>query len=429
MFGDDVRCVAVVGVQWGDEGKGKIVDVLSERATVVARYQGGANAGHTVRVGDEEFVQHLIPSGILYPDVRCLLGNGVALDPWTLREEMEELRRRGVGLDGRLGVSSRAHLVLPYHKLLDGALEASRGDDPIGTTRRGIGPAYRDKVARTGLRAGDLRDPGRCEEVVRAGCEAANGVLERLEAEARADADDVLAALDEVRDTVLELTTDVGREIREELEGGGRVLLEGAQGSLLDVDHGTYPYVTSSTTTAGGAASGVGIGPTRIDEVLGVVKAYTTRVGRGPFPTELEGAEAERLRTLGGEFGATTGRPRRPGWFDGVGVRFAAGVNGLTALAVTKLDVLDAFDELKLAVGYRLDGEPLDRFPDSAAELERVEPVYEPAPGWDEPTAECRAWGELPRPARDYLERLQSLAGAPARYVSVGSARTEIITV
>ena len=429
MFDGDVRCVAVVGVQWGDEGKGKIVDVLSEQATVVARYQGGANAGHTVRVGDEEFVQHLLPSGILYPHVRCLLGNGVAMDPWTLLEEMEELRRRDVRLDGRLAVSSRAHLVLPYHKLLDGALEESRGEDAIGTTRRGIGPAYRDKVARTGLRVGDLRDPGRCEEVVRAGCRAANGVLERVGSDGRADADEVLAELEQVRDPVLELATDVGREIRDELAGGGRVLLEGAQGSLLDVDHGTYPYVTSSTTTAGGAASGVGIGPTSIDEVLGVVKAYTTRVGRGPFPTELQGEAADRLRTLGAEFGATTGRPRRPGWFDGVSVRFAAGINGLTGLAVTKLDVLDDFDELELAVSYRLDGRTLDRFPDSAAELDRIEPVYESAPGWDEPTAGCRTWGALPEAARDYLERLEELAGAPVRYVSVGSGRTEIITV
>ncbi len=429
MFDDQTRCVAVVGVQWGDEGKGKIVDVLSEQATLVARYQGGANAGHTVRVDDEEFVQHLIPSGILYPHVRCLLGNGVVIDPWTLLEEREELRERGVEIDGRLAKSSRAHLVLPYHKLLDGALESSRGEDRIGTTGRGIGPAYRDKAARSGLRVGDLRDPERRDDVVRRGAEAANDVLERVGAAERADADEILARLDEIRDDVLALATDVGAEVREELDGGGRVLLEGAQGSLLDVDHGTYPFVTSSTTTAGGAAAGVGVGPTRIDAVLGVMKAYTTRVGRGPFPTELTGDEAERLRTLGHEFGATTGRPRRPGWFDGAAVRFAAGVNGLTGLAVTKLDVLDPFEELKLGVAYERGGERLGGFPDSARELEAVEPVYESAPGWGASTDGCRSWEELPERARSYLERLAEQAGAPIRYVSVGSARSQIIRV
>ena len=427
MFDEQTRCVAVVGVQWGDEGKGKIVDVLSEQATLVARYQGGANAGHTVRVEDEEFVQHLIPSGILYPHVRCLLGNGVVVDPWTLLEERDELRERGIEIDGRLAVSSRAHLVLPYHRLLDGALESSRGEDRIGTTGRGIGPAYRDKAARSGLRVGDLDEGSRCEEVVRRGAEAANDVLDRIGAERRADAEEILDALDDVREEMLALATDVGAEIRRELDADGRVLLEGAQGSLLDIDHGTYPFVTSSTTTAGGAAAGVGVGPTRIDEVLGVMKAYTTRVGRGPFPTELTGAEAERLRTLGHEFGATTGRPRRPGWFDGEAVRFAAGVNGLTGLAVTKLDVLDEFDELRVGVAYERDGERVARFPDSATALDAVEPVYEAAAGWRRGTEGCRSWDELPPAARRYLERLAELAGAPIRYVSVGSARSQII--
>ena len=429
MFDQQVQCVAVVGAQWGDEGKGKIVDVLAERADLVARYQGGANAGHTVRVGEEEFVQHLIPSGILYPEARCLLGNGVVVDPWTLLEEMEELRRRGVDLDGRLGVSSRAHLVLPYHKLMDGAMEDSRGSDRIGTTGRGIGPAYRDKVSRTGLRLGDLRDVDHAASVVEAGTDAANAVLEGLGSSRRAEPGEILARLGEIREELLSLATDVGDEIRRELAGDGRVLLEGAQGSLLDIDHGTYPYVTSSTTTAGGAAAGVGIGPTLVDEVLGVVKAYTTRVGNGPFPTELRGGEAERLRTLGDEFGATTGRPRRPGWFDGVAVRFAAGVNGLTALAVTKLDVLDAFDELKLGTSYGLDGDPLDRFPDSAAELGRVVPGYETAPGWPGPTSACRSWDDLPEAARSYVGRIEALSGTAVRYVSVGAKRSQIIAV
>lgn len=427
MFGDGVRCVAVVGAQWGDEGKGKVIDVLARQATVVARYQGGANAGHTVRVGGEEFVLHLIPSGVLYPEVRCLLGNGCVVDPWTLAEERRRLEERGVDLEGRIGISTRAHLVLPYHKLLDSAQEQGRGGDKLGTTGRGIGPAYRDKVARMGLRVADLRDSRRMETVVRAGATAANAVLERSDSSARADAEEVLSTLEDLREDLLALSTDVGEEIRASLGQGGRVLLEGAQGSLLDVDHGTYPFVTSSTTTAGGAAAGVGIGPTLIDQVLGVVKAYTTRVGNGPLPTELSGDEAERLRRLGDEFGATTGRPRRPGWFDGMVVRYAAGVNGLTALAVTKLDVLDEFDELKLAVGYELDDVPATRFPEAAEELERVRPVYELRSGWKVPTREARLWEDLPGEAQSYLRRIEEISGVPVRYVSVGAARSEIV--
>ncbi|MFQ5889354.1 MAG: adenylosuccinate synthase [Gemmatimonadota bacterium] len=429
MFDNGPRCVVVVGAQWGDEGKGKITDVLAEQATIVARYQGGANAGHTVRVGDEEFILHLIPSGALYPSVRCLLGNGVVVDPWTLLEEMEALHRRGIDLEGRLGVSSRAHLVLPYHRLLDGALETSRGTARLGTTGRGIGPAYRDKAARSGLRVGDLRDLRRCREIVESGTAAANAALERLGDARRANTEEVMDRLEAVAPRLLALRTDVGDEIRAELGRGGRLLLEGAQGSLLDIDHGTYPYVTSSSTTAGGAASGVGIGPTLIDGVLGVVKAYTTRVGNGPLPTELEAEEADRLRALGDEFGATTGRPRRPGWFDGVVVRFAAGVNGLTALAVTKLDVLDSLEELRLGVRYELDGAELTRFPDDAAELERVKPVYERMPGWRSSTSGCREWVDLPDAARRYLERIEEVAGVPIRYVSVGSARDQIVQV
>jgi adenylosuccinate synthase len=419
--------VAVVGAQWGDEGKGKLIDVLAENATIVARYQGGANAGHTVQVGGEQFILHLIPSGALYPDVRCLLGNGVVIDPWTLLEEIDALEQRGVALDGRLGLSRRAHLVLPYHLLLDRAHEESRGSGKLGTTGRGIGPAYRDKVARVGLRVGDLASRDRMSEVVTAGSAAANDVLERLGSENRADADEIVEALTEISGALVGLGAECGDEIREALGRGGRVLLEGAQGALLDVDHGTYPYVTSSTTTAGGAASGVGIGPTVIDGVLGIVKAYTTRVGEGPLPTELEGEEADRLRTLGAEFGATTGRPRRPGWFDAMVVRYAAGVNGLTALAITKLDVLDTFEDLKLGVGYELDGARAERFPESSDALERVRPVYEAVEGWAAPTAGAASWDELAPGARDYLRRIEELSGVPIRYVSVGAGRSETI--
>jgi len=428
MFSETSRCVVVVGAQWGDEGKGKIIDVLAEQASIVARYQGGANAGHTVNVGDDQFILHLIPSGVLYPSVRCLLGNGVVLDPWKLVEEMDGLAARGIDLDGRLGVSTRANLVLPYHQALDRASEKSRSDK-IGTTGRGIGPAYRAKVGRTGVRVGDLHDMKHCAEVVHERVATANSQLSALGAEELLDADDVVGRLEQIRDTLLSMATDVGSEIRAELDDGGKVLLEGAQGSLLDVDHGTYPFVTSSTTTAGGATTGVGIGPTMIDEVLGVVKAYTTRVGNGPLPTELQGADAEHLRKLGDEFGATTGRPRRPGWFDGPVVRHATGVNGLTALAVTKLDVLDSFEELKLATGYRLDGSEVEGFPDRTDDLERVEPIYETVTGWQSETGECRALDELPAGAQAYLGRMQEVAGAPIRYVSVGAGRRQTVRV
>ncbi|MYH11081.1 MAG: adenylosuccinate synthase [Gemmatimonadales bacterium] len=428
-----MRCVVVVGAQWGDEGKGKIVDVLAEQATIVARYQGGANAGHTVRVGEganeEEHILHLIPSGILNPETRCLLGNGVVVDPWVLAREMDTLRARGIDLDGRLGLSRRAHLVLPYHRLLDAAQEDSRGAKKIGTTGRGIGPAYRDKISRTGLRVGDLRNVDRTREIVAAAAVRANVTLAGLGDERRVDADEVMAEVETVRPTMVGLLTDAGDEIRGGLAAGGRVLLEGAQGALLDIDHGTYPFVTSSTTTAGGAASGVGIGPTLIDEVIGVVKAYITRVGEGPLPTELPEAEAERLRQLGGEFGATTGRPRRPGWFDANVARYAAGVNGLTGLAVTKLDVLDTFETIRLSTGYELDGAPTASFPDSVADLARVRPVYERWAGWNADTSGCRAVGDLPAAARRYLARIEEVCTAPIRFVGVGAARRETIAL
>jgi len=429
MFKDSSRCIVIVGAQWGDEGKGKITDVLAEQATLVARYQGGANAGHTVLVEGEEFILHLIPSGALVPGVKCVLGNGVVVDPWTLLEEIDALEGRGIGITERLVVSRRAHLVMPYHRMLDGARESLRGEAKIGTTKRGIGPAYRDKVARTGVRVCDLEDLAGCESLVRAACHAANGLLQGWDLEDRADPRQIMAELEAIGPRILPLSGDSGSTLLAELNADGRVLLEGAQGSLLDVDHGTYPYVTSSNTTAGAAAAGVGIGPTLIDGVLGVVKAYTTRVGNGPLPTELQGEEADLLRRLGAEFGATTGRPRRPGWYDGAVVRHAAAVNGLTALAVTKLDVLDTFEELRLGVGYTLDGRPLETFPDRASDLARVEPVYETTAGWGADTTGARGWNDLPGAARSYLEQLESNAGVPIRYVSVGSARDQIVRV
>jgi adenylosuccinate synthase len=362
------RCLVVVGAQWGDEGKGKIVDVLAGEASVVARYQGGANAGHTVHVGNptsgkvDEFILHQIPSGILHAEKRCLLGNGVVLDLERFFNELDGLVQRGVAAEQRIGISGRAHLLLEYHKRLDAASEKARGAGRIGTTGRGIGPAYEDKVARAGVRVADLRDTQRARELITRATERANEKLNAADAEtlvARDVVDSVLAR----RERLLPLITDTGREITEAIRSGQRVLLEGAQGAMLDVDHGTYPFVTSSTTTAAGAATGTGIGPAVIDQVLGVVKAYTTRVGSGPLPTEIPPPLGDTLRELGGEYGATTGRPRRCGWFDAVVVRYAAQVNGLTGLAITKLDVLDTFDEIRICTAYLVDGVAHDYFP------------------------------------------------------------------
>ena len=425
MFGAKIHCVVVVGAQWGDEGKGKVVDVLAERADMVVRYQGGANAGHTVHTGAGEFVLHQIPSGILQGAV-CVVGNGVVLDPETFFTELDALASRGVKLEHRLFVSDRAHLVLPYHKLLDQARERR---EQIGTTGRGIGPTYEDKFGRRGLRVGDLRQMARAQDHVAERVAGANDMLRLLGATELADEQEHRQLLARLAPRLLPLAVDAGRAVHDALTRGDSVLLEGAQGALLDVDHGTYPYVTSSNTTAGGAAVGAGIGPTAIDAVLGVVKAYTTRVGNGPLPTEAPPAEAEHIRRLGGEFGATTGRPRRCGWFDAVVVRYAVRVNGLGGLAVTKLDVLDSFAEIPVAVGYRLDGEPLEGMPADLERMDRVEPVYETLPGWQKPTGHVRRMAELPAAARAYLDRLQDLSHAPIRYVSVGTRRDQIIEV
>jgi adenylosuccinate synthase len=425
VFGPKIHCVVVVGAQWGDEGKGKLVDVLAERADLVVRYQGGANAGHTVHTSAGEFVLHQIPSGILQGAV-CVVGNGVVLDPETFFTELDALVSRGIKVEHKLFVSDRAHLTLPYHKLLDQARERR---ERIGTTGRGIGPTYEDKYGRRGVRVGDLRSLERAQEFVAGRVAAANEMLGLLGGSERADTGAHRALLDRWAPRLLPLTVDAGRVVFEALQRGDSVLLEGAQGALLDVDHGTYPYVTSSNTTAGGAAVGAGIGPTAIDAVLGVVKAYTTRVGNGPLPTEAEPAVAERIRQLGGEFGATTGRPRRCGWFDAVVVRYAVRVNGLTGLAVTKLDVLDTFAEIPVATGYRLNGDDVDGMPADLERIERVRPMYETLPGWQKPTSEVRRLADLPAAARAYLDRLQDLSHAPIRYVSVGTHREQIIEV
>jgi adenylosuccinate synthase len=424
MFTTTNRTVVVVGAQWGDEGKGKLVDVLAEGTDWVVRYQGGANAGHTVDLGDRTFVLHQIPSGILHPGVRCAIGNGVVLDPDTLFKEIDGLLAKGVDVGNRLLVSDRAHLVLPYHKLLDGESSASQA---IGTTGRGIGPAYEDKVARRGVRVLDLRRPARLREVVTKGVEHANAQLAAFGSAKRANADETVALLERLAERLLPIAGDVGLRVHEAIVDGRAVLLEGAQGSLLDVDHGTYPFVTSSNTTAGGAAVGAGIAPTAIDAVLGVVKAYTTRVGNGPLPTEFDAELSERVRALGNEFGATTGRPRRCGWFDGIVVRYAARVNGLTDLAVTKLDVLDTLDRLAVCTGYEIEGELHTEFPGDVTALEGATPRYEWFDGWLKSTADARTLADLPRQARAYLDRIESLVGTRVTYVSVGTRRDQIL--
>jgi adenylosuccinate synthase len=426
MFGPKTHCIVVVGAQWGDEGKGKLVDVLAEQADYVVRYQGGANAGHTVCIGDAQFILQQIPSGILHDRCTCVVGNGVVLDPETFFLELDGLASKGVKTAGRIFVSDRAHLVLPYHKLLDKAHEKSQN---IGTTGRGIGPTYEDKFGRRGVRVGDLRNLDSTKAVLSERVARANQLLAMMGGTEVASEAQHHALLERLAPRLLPLAFDTGRQVHQALQEGRRVLLEGAQGAMLDVDHGTYPFVTSSNTTAGGAATGAGIGPTAIDEVLGVVKAYTTRVGNGPLPTQAEPPTEEQLRQLGGEFGAVTGRPRRCGWFDATVVRYSVRVNGLTGLAVTKLDVLDTFAEVPVGTDYLVDGQPCDELPSDVQALERVKPRYEVLPGWRRPTTGARRMADLPPEARAYLDRLEDLSGAPIRYVSVGTRRDQIIEV
>ncbi len=418
----------VVGCQWGDEGKGKIVDVLAEDVNLVVRYQGGANAGHTVHVGDTEFVLHQIPSGILHPEKRCLLGNGVVIDILEFFKEYDDLYNRGIDLDGRIGVSERAHVLMPHHLILD-RISEDEAKYKIGTTGRGIGPAYQEKVSRMGMRVADLYNSKRARSLVEESAQRAQEKIASLGADVEKQFDSDLESTLANSKRLVELATDTGLEIIDAIRGGGRVLLEGAQGTALDLDHGTYPFVTSSNTTAAAAATGSGIGPTEIDTVIGVVKAYTTRVGNGPLPTAFDAAMNEKMRTLGNEFGATTGRPRRCGWFDAVLARYSARVNGLTGLAVTKLDVLDTLSDISIATSYRTPEGIIEEFPANTWDLGDVEPIYETLPGWCEPTNGARTIGDLPAPARQYLDRIEELADTPLRMISVGTRRSQIIMV
>ena len=419
--------VILVGGQWGDEGKGKIIDLLSEGAGMVIRSQGGNNAGHTVVSAGQEFRFHLIPSGILYPRTTCVIGNGVVLDPRVLLEEMEQIRARGIAID-RLVVSDRAHLIMPWHPVLDKLEEDQRGDDRLGTTWRGIGPAYADKVRRIGFRAGDLLKPRFLQKKLDfVLTKIKNPVLRDLYGVEPLDGEAILRQYTEYGERLQPYVKDIFPIVQDALERGDRLLLEGAQGSMLDLDFGTYPYVTSSSPSAGGALTGSGIPPTRVDLTMGVFKAYTTRVGYGPMPTELLDPLGAQIRELGREYGTTTGRARRVGWFDAVVARYTVALNGIRSIALTKLDVLDELDPIRICTGYRSKGE-LMRYPMSnISHLKHCEPVYEELPGWRSPTSAVRTPEDLPRAARRYLDRISELSGAPVDLVSVGAARGETI--
>jgi adenylosuccinate synthase len=418
--------LCVLGAQWGDEGKGKIVDLLTPRFSLVARYQGGHNAGHTVYVKGRKFVLHLIPSGILHPGVVCIIGNGVVVDPAALFAELDELIGMGVDVTGRLFISDKAHVILPYHRELDVLAEARRGEQKIGTTSRGIGPAYEDKIGRRGIRMGDLADDamdGPLSGAVQHNVAARN----RLVGNSDMNWQEVLADLRRAWIRLRPLVIDTSLHLHQAITAGSAVMFEGAQGTLLDIDHGTYPYVTSSNATAGGAATGLGVGPGVIGNVLGVAKAYTTRVGGGPLPTELLGEMGERLRETGMEYGASTGRPRRCGWFDAVAVRYAARVNGLHSIAITKLDVLDGIKELEICTAYRCGTQTLTEMPSDLAQLSLCEPLYETVPGWSEPTKGVTDYSQLPDNARRYIRRLEETSGVPASIISTGSDREHTI--
>ncbi|MDZ7720452.1 MAG: adenylosuccinate synthase [Balneolaceae bacterium] len=417
----------VIGAQWGDEGKGKIVDLLSSDAQYVVRYQGGANAGHTLKFDDTTIVLHLIPSGLFNGNSKCIIGNGVVIDPIALVEELEEVQSHDINLEGRLFISSSAHLILPYHKVLDNVKEKNRGSDAIGTTGRGIGPAYVSKVSRIGIRMDDLIDEVTLNEKIRKNLNDINRALENVYGEDPLDADEMIEQLRPAIETVKPFVCNTSQILHQAIEDGESILLEGAQGSLLDVDHGTYPYVTSSCPTAGGACTGSGIPPLAITQAMGITKAYCTRVGNGPFPTELNGESGELLRKSGEEFGATTGRPRRCGWLDLVALKYAVQLNGMNELALTKLDVLDEFDEIKVCTEYKLDGETTKTFPLDTENVEKVKPVYKSFKGWNSSTREASTFDDLPENAKKYIAFLENYIGVKFNIISTGPKRSETI--
>jgi len=419
----------VIGAQWGDEGKGKIVDLLSKDADYVIRYQGGANAGHTLKFDETSVVLHLVPSGIFHNNSKCVIGNGVVIDPTALVDEIESIEAMGVNLEERLFISETAHVILPYHKVLDQVKEKRRGKDAIGTTGRGIGPAYVSKVSRTGIRMIDLLDEETLRYKVESNLEDINASMKYIYQEEPLDADQITNEILEAVQTIAPYITNTSALLHEAIDSNKTLLLEGAQGSMLDIDHGTYPYVTSSSPTAGGACSGSGIPPTAVDHVMGITKAYCTRVGNGPFPTELDNNEGNNLRKKGSEFGATTGRPRRCGWIDLVALKYAIRINGINELTVTKMDVLDGFDEVKVCTDYQIGDEKTRIYPLDLSKVEKAEPVYKTLKGWATSTRECGNFEELPENATEYLNFLEDYLGVKVKILSTGPKRSETIMI
>src|SRR3989304_756749 len=413
----------LVGRQWGDEGKGKIVDILSEKYEFVTRYQGGANAGHTVEIGDKQYILHLIPSGILRKDVKCVIGNGVVVDPKALLDEIKFLQENEISVEGRLFISHNAHLIMPYHKLLDSISES--GNKKIGTTGKGIGPCYIDKFDRKGIRIVDLLNKDILEKKIRENLEEKNTLLKKVYKHEGLDVNQIIDEYLQFDKAIDSYITDVPLLLNNAIKDGKSILLEGAQGALLDVDHGTYPFVTSSSPTSGGACTGTGIPPNKIDNVLGIVKAYTTRVGYGPFPTELLDDDGNKLRKIGVEYGATTGRPRRCGWFDAFLVNYSVMINGIEEVAITKLDVLSDFSEIKVCTGYKLNGNILKSFPTDFERLQTVTPVYETLKGWNKDISNCRAFADLPSQTKENLDFISKKAGMKIKIVSVGPKRDQ----
>ncbi len=420
---------AVLGAQWGDEGKGKIIDVLSRDADIVARFSGGNNAGHTVVNGKGKFSFHIVPCGIFWPQTMNVIGNGVVVDPDVLLDEIDGLKEQGMDISDRLMVSERAHLIMPYHVALDALTEKARGKSAIGTTGKGIGPTYADKAARTGLRAADLLDIEALYPRLESILEYTNAVITKVYEGDPVELDEVYTKCRQWSERLSPLIGPVERIVNDALSAGANVLLEGAQGALLDLDHGTYPFVTSSNPTIGGVSVGLGVHPGHISDVMGVFKAYSTRVGTGPFPTELNDDTGAHIRELAQEFGVTTGRPRRVGWFDAVAARYSSQVNGYTSAIVTRLDVLDGFDSVKVCTAYELDGEVTQEFPGGVAALERCKPIFEEHEGWDSPTASATTLEELPKQARKYVQRLEELIGCPVDVISTGPHRDETVLV
>jgi len=421
--------LVVVGSQWGDEGKGKITDLLSEEADIIVRYQGGCNAGHTVVKGDEQYIFHLIPSGILHQGVKCLIGNGVVIDPEALLQEIENLKKKNIEINDNLFIDFKAHVVLPYHKTLDEIKEMKRGKDKIGTTKRGIGPAYVDKIARTGIRMIDLIDEKFLPKKLENNLNEKDTIFEKLYGLkiSNQEKKDILKKYSEYGQLLKKYVTDVSLYLNQAINEDKKILFEGAQGTLLDIDHGTFPYVTSSNPIAGGACIGTGVGPTKIDRVMGITKAYTTRVGRGPFPTEMQGELEEFTRQKGGEFGATTGRPRRCGWFDAVLVNYAVRINGMDSMVLTKIDVLVDFDKIKICTSYKYNGETIKEFPVSLEILENCIPVYEEMEGWKGDISQITKYGDLPQQLKAYIRRIEELVRTKVVIVSVGPKRSQTI--